>query len=88
MTKTIDVAQWMFDEIKSGKNLYQDQTVVKIKKQFGDEFIYQNENGNFAIAKKVLNAFNKLTVDTVVWCRGEKMWRLRKDRDATGRQQD
>ena len=62
----------MFDEIQSGKNLYQGETVYTIQKQFGDDFVYQNENGNFAIAKKVLSAFNKLTVDTVVWCRGEK----------------
>ena len=87
MTKTIGVAQWMFDEIKAGKNLYQNEVVYTIQKKFGKDFIYQNDNGNLAIAKKVLGAFNKLTSTDVVWSKGEKMWRLRTPKDSPGRQQ-
>ena len=54
---------------------------------FGDDFVYINENGNLAIEKKVLNVFRKLTDDSVVWSRGERMWRLREENDEPGRQQ-
>lgn len=88
MAKTTkDVAQWMLDEINNGNCLYQDQAVYTILDKFGDDFVYHNENGNLAIEKKVLSAFRKLTDDSVVWCRGDKMWRLREEHDEPGRQQ-
>lgn len=35
----------------------------------GPEFIYENDNGNPAIDKRVLRAFRKASGDTVVWDR-------------------
>jgi len=84
---TKDVAQWMLDEINSGNYLYQEQAAYSVSNMFGDNFVYINENGNLAIEKKVLNAFRKLTDGSVVWSRGEKMWRLREESDEPGRQQ-
>jgi len=88
MSKTTkDVAQWMFDEINKGNYLYQEETVYTISEVFGDDFVCENDNGNLAIKKTVLDAFRKLTDESVVWSRGERMWRLREEHDEPGRQQ-
>jgi len=81
------VAQWMLSELKRVKYLYQETVVYDIASQFGKQFNYYNDNGNPAIDKKVLAAFRKLTGDTVIWERGERMWRFREKHDEPGRQQ-
>jgi hypothetical protein len=51
--------------------------------------VYLNENSNWAISKKVLAAFRKLTGDSIIWERGERLWRKRNQFDEKGkRQQD
>jgi hypothetical protein len=54
--------------------------------RFGEEFVYENENGNYGIDKKVLKAFRDLTEKSVVWERGSRMWRKREKYDGPGRQ--
>ena len=88
MTSTKDVAGWMLEEIRTNDYLEQGAAVYTIKDKFGDDFVYTNDNGNLAIAKKVLTAFNKLSGDSVVWLRGEKAWATRQDFHQPGRQQD
>lgn len=83
-----DVAVWMFTEVKQKKQLDQDIAVHQIQQKFGKEFVYQNENGNMSIGKKVLDSFRKITGDEVIWDRGYKQWRLRRKTDKPGRQQD
>ena len=83
-----DVDQWMVDELKQKKFLYQETTVYSIKKKFGKDFVYTNVNGNLSIGKDVLKEFKKLSGDDVVWERGEKAWRYRASYDSAGRQQD
>lgn len=82
-----DVAKWMFSELQREKCLYQETAVYDIASKFGEEFTYYNDNGNPAIGKNVLVAFKKLTGDTVIWERGERMWRFREAYDEPGRQQ-
>lgn len=82
-----DVAQWMVDQVRAGKPIYQDQIAWQIQKTFGKQFIYSNANGNPAIGKDVLAAFRKRTDDDVVWSRSDRCWRLRKPKDKPGRQQ-
>ena len=82
-----DVAQWMLDELKRVKYLYQETVVYDISSKFGEDFTYYSDNGNPAIGKKVLAAFKKLTGDSVIWERGERMWRFREKYDEPGRQQ-
>ena len=82
-----DVANWMLEQLREGRPLYQDDAAWKIKKQFGDAFIYNNANGNPAIGKDVLKAFGKVTGDNVVWSHSERLWRQRKPNDKPGRQQ-
>ena len=61
------VADWMLEELKQHGTLFQESAAHKIRDQFGATFVYTNTDGNLAIGKDVLNAFNKLSKD-VVWC--------------------
>jgi hypothetical protein len=83
-----DVAAFMVEQIPREHYLYQETVVYQILETFGDDFVYNNENGNLAIGKNVLAAFRKLTGDDVVWERGSRMWRRREQFDQTGRRQD
>jgi hypothetical protein len=71
--------------LKSEGWLYQEVIVWKIKEQFGDEFVYRNENGNLAISRPVLNEFRKLTESTATWEPGERAWRRRHSGDDPNR---
>ncbi|MEQ5092501.1 MULTISPECIES: DUF6953 family protein [Providencia] len=84
-----DVAQWMYQQVMKTSYFYQEIAVVNIKRFFGNDFVYTNENGNLAISPKVLREFKKLTGDAVVWERGDKCWRKRQHYDdSTKRIQD
>ena len=67
--------------------LHQRTAVHEIMEQFGEEFANTNDNGTLSIARKVLDAFNKLTGNDVVWEVGKKLWRKREARDGPGRLQ-
>ena len=82
-----DVAKWMRDKIIEDKTMFQEQVVYKIRDEFGEEFIYTNDNGNPAISKAVLKEFRKLTENLVVWEKGERCWRLRGEHDTPGKRQ-
>jgi hypothetical protein len=77
----------MKEAVESDDFLYQDVAASEIASRFGDEFTYINENGNLAIQQAVLRQFNKATPESVVWERGQRMWRKREDYDLPGRQQ-
>ena len=88
MTEAKDVAGWMFDQLLERNHLYQEDTVYRIKKLFGEEFTLVNANGNLGISKEVLGEFSKLTGSEVVWSRSGRYWRPRTKRDAPGRSQE
>lgn len=69
------VAEWMLTKFKGGR-LYQEEVVWVMKKEFGNDYVYENDNGNYAISKKVLAEFRKLTEGKVTWSRGEKAWTM------------
>jgi hypothetical protein len=87
MATTNEVAKWMLQKLEKREEIAQEDIVYEIERTFGGEFVYDNDNGNPAISKKVLSAFNKLTKDTVVWESGARIWRKRTPTDAPGRQQ-
>jgi hypothetical protein len=83
-----DVAEWIFAQLESEGELYQETAASEIERRFGQEFTPSNENGNPSIRRDVLAAFRKLSDETVVWERGERRWRKREKYDQPGRQQD
>lgn len=80
-----EVAEWMIKQMGDSHWLYQETVVWKMKQKWGDEYVYLNENGNYAISKQVLKAFRKMTEDRLIWERGERAWRPRKPHEK-GRQ--
>lgn len=82
------VAQWMLNQLEKKRLLYQDEVVFDLRREFGKEVSYLNENGNPAIDRKVLKEFKKLTGDTVIWERGDRCWRKRVKSDEPGRMQE
>ena len=86
-TSAKDVANWMLSTVRSLSILYQELAVTQIQWEFGDDFVYDNANGNLAIAPDVLKAFRKLSGDEVVWVKSERCWRLREEGDEPGREQ-
>lgn len=74
-------------EVRRTGNLEQDYAADKIVELFGEEFTYENDNGNTVIGRIVLKAFNSLNPNDVVWSRRERAWRLRGEFDEPGRQQ-
>lgn len=88
MASPSDVAAWMLGEVQRDDVLYQDDAAYRIQATFGDNHVYVNDNGNLAIGKPVLKKFKILSGETVVWERGDRLWRNRTAHDASGRQQD
>jgi len=82
------IAEWMLDELKRKGELYQEALVDEIANKFGIQFTYTNDNGNMAIGHDVLSAFRKLTKDSVVWHREDRLWRMRKPDNEPSRQQN
>jgi hypothetical protein len=81
MSSALKVAEWMASRLEDKGYLYQDQAVSYIKKNFGDDYVYHNANGNPAISKEVLKEFLALTDGRAVWERGEKAWRLVREKE-------
>jgi hypothetical protein len=82
-----DVADWMAAKLNSEDVLYQQYIVWEIAQKFGDQFTHINNRGGQSISTVVLREFRKLTEDTAIWDRHEKMWRKRADYDLPGRLQ-
>lgn len=67
--------------------LWQMDAAEHIEKNFDEGLTYENDNGNVAISRKVLDAFRAISDGTVVWERGTKSWRLRTQFDPEGKRQ-
>ena len=77
----------MLRTLKEVEYLSQDIVAFEIADRFGEEFITINANGNPAVTRPVLKAFEALTGDTVVWEFSARLWRFRQDYDLPGRRQ-
>jgi hypothetical protein len=80
-----EVANWMNDRLRDHGSLYQSTAALGIRRRFGPEHVYLNQNRNPAISREVLAEFRLLTPD-VVWERRRRLWRLRRPNDSSGRQ--
>ncbi len=64
----------MVDRIKANQVEYQEDIVSDIETLFGPEWVYENDNGNPAINKKVLAEFRTLHAGSIEWDRSERAW--------------
>jgi len=69
------VAKWMADEFWRSDRFYQKAAVAYIRQHFGEKFLYRNANGNLAISKTVLAAFNEIVGAAKVWNKDYGYWR-------------
>lgn len=68
------VAEWMVEEIRFKGNLYQTDAIEYVKTNFGEQFVFVNENGNASLSKEVKKAFRKLHGGRIAWERDSFMW--------------
>jgi hypothetical protein len=87
MPTVAEIAQWMLNQVEEGR-LPQDRAARNIRAEFGEEFVYKNENRNWAIRKDILKEFKKISGDDVIWERGDREWRKQRPNDKQGRQQE
>ncbi|MCA0246341.1 MAG: hypothetical protein LCH93_06955 [Proteobacteria bacterium] len=80
------VAEWMAAEFHKEGWLDQETAAGTIIGRFGDEFVYENANGNLSIQRAVLQEFQRLTATTAIWVRSDRAWRKRDKNDGPSRQ--
>lgn len=62
MEKTAqDVAEWMVGEIKFTGTLRQEAAIEYVRANFGEQFVFVNENGNASLSKEVKRHFASFT---------------------------
>lgn len=83
VTSANEIAEWLINRIRdNGRNrTYQQSAVEDLRSTFGDEWSYENHNGNWAISKAVLKAFRPLKDDHVIWDRSDQSWRVVDDKE-------
>jgi hypothetical protein len=69
-----EVALWLLNSVIQHGRLRQGSAAAGIRSQFGEQFLYLNENGHWAISKPVLRAFKAVGRGMVVWNRRRKRW--------------
>ncbi|HBB95927.1 MAG TPA: hypothetical protein DC054_11100 [Blastocatellia bacterium] len=72
----------MLEQFEECGWLKQKHCAYQIMSEFGEEWVYINKNRNYGIVKEVLDEFQKITPDDVVWSRGRQLWRRREEWDA------
>ncbi|NQX46803.1 hypothetical protein HQN87_15805 [Paenibacillus tritici] len=69
-----EVAEWMVKEIKFTGTLHQTAAIEYVKANFGESFVFVNENGNASLSKEVKKAFRKLHGGRIAWDRDGFLW--------------
>lgn len=69
-----DVAEWMVKEIRFTGTLHQSAAIEYVKANFGEQFVFVNENGNASLSKEVKKAFRKLHGGRIAWDRDGFLW--------------
>lgn len=73
-TKVQEIAEWMLHEVKEVGILPQDKAVAYIAQNYGEQYLYSNENGNQSIDKAVKKLFKKLHGGRAAWDRDGFFW--------------
>lgn len=69
-----DVAKWMLNQLKFAGILHQTEAVDYIRTNYGEKFLYVNENGNESIDKEVKKLFKKMHGGKAAWDRDGFFW--------------
>lgn len=69
-----EVAEWMVKEIRFTGTLHQSAAIEYVKTNFGEQFVFVNENGNASLSKEVKKAFRKLHGGRIAWDRDGFLW--------------
>ncbi|MNW64072.1 hypothetical protein D3C74_423180 [compost metagenome] len=69
-----EVAEWMVKEIRFTGTLHQTAAIEYVKANFGEQFVFVNENGNASLSKDVKKAFRKLHAGRIAWDRDGFLW--------------
>jgi len=75
----------MVERLERDQYLLQRDAVNEIELRFRREFTYNGLHAGSAIDRRVLEAFRRMTKDTVVWERRLRQWRKRQAGDEAGR---
>jgi len=84
MATALDAAIWMVEELNSKGRLFQAHADRTIAQEFGEQFVYVNENGNLAIGEPVLSHFRTMTKGEAVWAAEGFYWRKKTTDDPYG----
>ncbi|TCM89090.1 hypothetical protein EV294_11331 [Paenibacillus sp. BK033] len=68
------IAEWMVNEIKFRGMMRQEEAIEHVKRHFGEQYIFVNENGNVSLEKEVKKAFRKLHKGRIAWDRDGFFW--------------
>lgn len=79
------IAAWMHQEFERQGCLNQYSAARGIMTKFGQQHLYKNANGNWAINKSILAEFRKLTAETALWSRSDQRWVKRREHHPTGK---
>ncbi|WP_205628661.1 DUF6953 family protein [Hyalangium minutum] len=82
-----EVADWMLAHLHRDGCVYQDDVVDMLARHGADVLLRENADGNLVLSKPVLDAFMKVSPETVVWIKPERYWRWRVAEDEPGREQ-
>jgi len=84
MADHLEVATWMLGRFNAEGRIEQRTIAQEIRAKFGNQYVYENENGHLGIAPRVLYHFGIMTKETAVWARVGRYWRKRLPTDPPG----
>ena len=76
-----EIAKFMLAEYLQAERLEQRRATWIIRGRFGEQNLYKNKNGHWAIDQIILDEFQKIRPADVVWSRSRQLWRKRRDGD-------
>lgn len=85
MSEIDSIIDWMLSQLNKDTCLYQDDVVDYLVKNNLEQFTTENSDGNQVLGKQILSAFQKRTIDNVVWVKTGLYWRFRVPEDELGR---
>lgn len=69
-----DVAAWMVHAIEFQGTLRQEDAISYVRENFGEQFVFVNEQGHASLDKEVKKAFRKQHRGRVAWDRDGFFW--------------